>query len=257
MKEFISKHPVLFILLLSVPITLVITVLLVIFHPSLFGFSIPDKYERISVANSNAKLIFFVTNDYCTALEEKSKKLPNGLYICSLNNKQSERVEPETGTAEEYSRYIDYMLGDTEKQDSIAVMIHDGRPEYAFWSKSQVLCETDFSLKLSAVMENEKTDWNNYEPYHGIFYHNAAVGGYPCRFVRNNDKQIPDLQRPVTDVYNMSDHRQVDRMIIPDLRTLWFELYPFGMAADVYFMTAVLGIAVHFLTKKAKTKQKE
>ena len=55
----------------------------------------------------------------------------------------------------------------------------------------------------------------------------------------------------------MSDYQQSDRMIIPDLRTLWFELYPFGMAADVYFMTAVFGIAVHFLTKKAKTKQKE
>lgn len=113
----------------------IIGVLAAVLVPSMVGYV---GEAKLQTANSNAKLVYTNTANYCTRCETKGKPMQSGVYNRMSLQYTGEAPDYETdGTAEELAKALQSMMGTADNKAGVcSVKITGSVPIEAVWTKT-------------------------------------------------------------------------------------------------------------------------
>ena len=176
---------------------IVILILLYIIARYDIEFMQPCQGCMKGTANSNAKLVYTNSITYITKTEASKHKLNDGVYTgcLTINHKDKADLDeyncgtkindPDAydGTAETFELFLKTVIGyDSKDAGYYYVMIREGIPVQAYWSKNKSLL--DYERKLT-------DDLNCGTASERIYIGGSLVGGYPVEIITYTEKTPP------------------------------------------------------------------
>ncbi len=178
------------------PFIIIVTLLYIIARYDI-EFMQPCQGCIRSTANSNAQLVYTNSATYITKADVSGHKLRDGVYTGCLITKPNDKADlgkyncgPEIqnpdaydGTAETFDLFMKTVIGSERKEAGYYyVMVKDGVPVQAYWSKYKSLL--DYEQKLT-------DDLNCGTASEKVYIGGNPVGGYPVEMTNYNEKTPP------------------------------------------------------------------
>ena len=225
---------------------IVILILLYIIARYDIEFMQPCQGCMKGTANSNAKLVYTNSITYITKTEASKHKLNDGVYTgcLTINHKDKADLDeyncgtkindPDAydGTAETFELFLKTVIGyDSKDAGYYYVMIKDGIPVQAYWSKNKSLL--DYERKLT-------DDLNCGTASEKIYIGGNLVGGYPVEIITYTEKTPPyseEFQR-LNAAYDLKNG--VHNFYAYNIKPLFYALPPVIPIYLVYVMVYCL-----------------
>ena len=174
-------------------------------------FDLVNLFEKpwISTANSNAKLVYTNSAEYCTKCGSNNTRLPDGAYCISLTDNTGEDdiniKEKADGTPDSFYTAMLSLMGGQTHSGYCVILIKDNRPVISYWSVSAKILEYEDYLAYSA----ENGIDIEYSPPE------VTIGCYPYELI-GYDSSVCDVKKgfsPQITVYRSFTDKQMKKYI--------------------------------------------